>query len=256
MVGADGSAPDIPTIGRSIEVHCDGLCEPRNPGGIASYGFVARSAGGVVLREEGGFLCRGAEASNNVAEYGGAIRALQWALGNGYEAAEIVLHGDSRLLINQLSGEWAVRSPNIRPLWQKTRALIERFRDVRLVWVPREENEEANRLSVAAYVEVLEAERRERAREVEIDPVGKGLFLAQGKARRYLVDAVSGLCPCRDYKEINKGRFLAEAGFSVRCKHLLAAEAQQQITSDLWPSKTVGNSLPVSVRSSTTNAQS
>ena len=209
-------------------IYCDGLCEPRNPGGIATYGFVVYGPEDLVLHEEGGFLVRGEGASNNVAEYGAALQALKWTLGNGYEAAEIVLHGDSRLLINQLSGAWAVRSPKIRPLWEEAKALISRFREVRpeLRWVPREENEEADRLSVAAYVEVLEADRRGRAREVEIEPLGGGLFLAQGRARSYLLDAVNGLCPCRDHKQINKGRFLREvreAGFSIRCKHLLAA---------------------------------
>ncbi len=77
-----------------------------------------------------------------------------------------------------------------------------------------------------ARVAVLEEGRRERARDVKLERVGRGLYRAND---RYLVDAIFGLCGCRNFKRHNgeKKRKKEEPGVPlvvVRCKHLIAAE--------------------------------
>lgn len=212
-----------------LEVFCDGFCEP-NPGGLASYGFVVEGADGRELHRGKGVAARGRggpsapQATNNLAEYTAAIRALRWLLDElldeGHEGAPpVVLRSDSKLLVNQLAGSWRVKSASIVPLWQEARALSARFAGFRALWVPREENERADALSVEAYVEALESERAARADEVRLEPLGKGLFLANG---RYRTDALFGLCDCEDFRRTNRGRA------HVRCKHLLAASRE-------WP---------------------
>lgn len=199
-------------------VWADGLCEPVNPGGIACYGWIARRDGSV-LSEGWGVVARGPEATNNVAEYHALIEALEWLLAAGHEGEPVEIRSDSQLVVRQLSGEYAVRSGRIRPLYKRARRLLSRFRDIRLRWVPREENEEADLLSRRAYAEALVAERMERAVFLEAD------FLAGSRYRVrsgsgdgwYEVDLAVPSCSCLDF-----ARHRGLPGF--RCKHILAAE--------------------------------
>ena len=67
---------------------------------------------------------------------------------------------------------------------------------------------------------------RERASEVKLERVGRGLYRANGQ---YLGEVIFGLCGCRDFEMHNgkKKRKKGEAGVPfvvVRCKHLIAAE--------------------------------
>jgi ribonuclease HI len=43
-------------------------------------------------------------STNNVAEYTGIIRALEWLIANNYQNESIVINGDSQLVIQQIKG--------------------------------------------------------------------------------------------------------------------------------------------------------
>ena len=86
------------------------------------------------------------------------------------------------------------------------------FRRIRFVWVPREQNEEADTLSVAAYVEVQEKKRRDCVAAVTLEKREPSRFLTNGK---YLVNTEVGACTCPDFRRRHTVRF------SIRCKHLL-----------------------------------
>ena len=137
-------------------VYFDGLCEPVNPGGIATYGFIIYKDRRKVAEGKGvvgaGFL--GDDVTNNVAEYTALIKALEWLLAHNL-VEDLVIRGDSQLTIRQLQGVYEVRSSRLRPLHEKVRKLLSRFPSYRLEWVPREENAEADALSRAAYEEFL-----------------------------------------------------------------------------------------------------
>jgi ribonuclease HI len=199
-----------------IRIHCDGLCEP-NPGGLATYGFVIEEQDEANWREihrAKGVAARGRGATNNVAEYTAAIRALRWLADEHRTGTSIALYSDSHLLVNQLSGKWRVKSSQLRPLWSEARELLARFADSRPIWVSREQNEPADSLSVEVYVSTLESERTELAREVSAVMLRPGFYLADG---RHHVNVPLGLCSCRDFKKLNSGRF------HIRCEHLIAA---------------------------------
>lgn len=137
-----------------ITVYFDGLCEPVNPGGIATYGFVIYRDNSLI-HSEGGFIGAGYlgnDVTNNVAEYTALIKALEWLLENGYSDEELVIRGDSQLTIRQLKGEYSVHSPRIAPLYHRAMTLINQFRDVQFEWVPRSGNKEADSLSRQAYL--------------------------------------------------------------------------------------------------------
>jgi len=141
---------DVPP---GVVVHFDGACQPPRGGGVATYGFTVEGA----LEHEGrGLAVRpGApHATNNVAEYVGAICALEWLVAAGY-AGPVELIGDSQLVIEQTSGRYAVHAPHLAAYRDRLTQLGHQFADLRLRWVPREENRRADELSKVALEEAL-----------------------------------------------------------------------------------------------------
>ena len=120
-----------------------------NPG-PAAYGIRILDGDGAELFSGGERIGR---ATNNVAEYRGAIAALDKARALGL--TEIELRMDSELVVKQLGGEYRVRQPALAVLKQQLDELIRGFRRFRVRHVPREENGEADRLAN----EALEAGR-------------------------------------------------------------------------------------------------
>lgn len=138
----------------ALTIHFDGLCLPKNPGGVATYGFVAKR-GAKVVHEEGGLAAAPftPQATNNVAEYTGVLKALEWALAQGLEKEKVLVRGDSELVIRQLKGEYKVKSPSIVDLFTRVRDLSRKFSSITFEWVPREENSEADAMTNRAYAE-------------------------------------------------------------------------------------------------------
>jgi ribonuclease HI len=66
-----------------VTVFFDGACEPVNPGGVASYGFIVLQDEKEIYRESK-IVAEGPEASNNVAEYNGLLNALRWLYKSGH----------------------------------------------------------------------------------------------------------------------------------------------------------------------------
>lgn len=142
-----------------IRILVDGACEPVNPSGIATYGFVIYQDSRKIT--EGSGVIKHHDTSNNVAEYSAAIEAFRWLLDNRLFDEHIVVKSDSELLINQLSGIYAVRARRVRPLYEELKRLVEETKRVvrnqrkmpkiKFEWIPREENEEVDALSRRAY---------------------------------------------------------------------------------------------------------
>lgn len=139
----------------------DGLAEPQNPG-VACYGFVVLDEGGEVIGEGKGLAGEPFRpgSTNNRAEYVGLIEGLKWVVLTCPEA-NLVVNGDSQLVIRQMRGEYAVRSPNLVSLHGEARALARRVGRVRFEWIPRKENELADARSVQAYEEYWRSQGRD-----------------------------------------------------------------------------------------------
>jgi ribonuclease HI len=135
-----------------IEVYFDGLCEP-NPGGVATYGFVVRR-GGRVVHDGHGLACppRTPQCTNNVAEYTGLVKALEY-LATQDVKEPVLVRGDSELVLRQLTGAYKVKSPLLAPLYERVRELSARLPSIRFEHVPRESNAEADRLTRLAFAE-------------------------------------------------------------------------------------------------------
>jgi len=147
-----------------IEIYFDGACEPKNPEGIATFGFVIYNNREKIV-EDKGLACKpfSWQASNNVAEYTAMIKAFEWLLAN-FEIVDgdnIKAYGDSQLAIRQMTGEYTVNAERIRPLYKKACVLREQFKSITFLWVPREKNTEADALSHQAYEEYIDLSNQE-----------------------------------------------------------------------------------------------
>ena len=80
---------------------------------------------------------------NNVAEYVALLEALQHALALNAKALRV--YSDSQVVVRQMTGEYACRSPRLYSLHWTCRKLA-RALDFSIAHIDREENSEANRL--------------------------------------------------------------------------------------------------------------
>lgn len=117
----------------------DGGIVADQPGKMAGEAAI-----GVVLLEEISEAI-GPAKDHHVAEYRALIRGLEAARLRGIEHLRVCL--DSALLVNQLNGNWKVKAEHLRPLHERAASLIEQFADIKITWVPRKANAEADALA-------------------------------------------------------------------------------------------------------------
>ncbi|GAA2105159.1 bifunctional RNase H/acid phosphatase [Actinomadura alba] len=130
---------------RRLIVEADG--GSRGNPGPAGYGAVVRDAQtGEVLAEVAEAIGR---ATNNVAEYRGLIAGLGAAaeLTDAPERAAVEARMDSKLVVEQMSGRWKIKHPDMIPLAREARRLASGLGSVRFTWVPRAQNSHADRLA-------------------------------------------------------------------------------------------------------------
>jgi probable phosphoglycerate mutase len=120
-----------------------------NPGPAGYGAVVLDAASGEVLAEERASI---GHATNNVAEYSGLIAGLRAAarIAPG-AAAEVRM--DSRLVVEQMSGHWKIKHPDLIPLAGQAREAAGGLGPVSYTWVPRAQNAHADRLANEAMDE-------------------------------------------------------------------------------------------------------
>jgi ribonuclease H / adenosylcobalamin/alpha-ribazole phosphatase len=129
-------------VTRRLIVEADG--GSRGNPGLAGYGAVIRDArSGEVLAEVSEPIGR---ATNNVAEYGGLLAGLR-AAAKLVPGAETEVRMDSRLVVEQMSGRWKIKHPDLRQLAEQVSQAARSLGLVTYTWVPRERNTHADRLA-------------------------------------------------------------------------------------------------------------
>src|SRR5215210_4212488 len=129
-----------PLMDELITVEFDG--GSRGNPGPAGIGVVLRAADGTPLVTLGRFIGR---ATNNVAEYKALITALQKAKELG--AKRIKVLGDSELIVKQMRGEYRVKNPDLRVLYDEAQELYESFDAATIDHNYREDNSLADKLA-------------------------------------------------------------------------------------------------------------
>ena len=83
-------------------------------------------------------------ATNNVAEYTGALYGIKRARELG--ATQVELYMDSKLVIEQLSGNWKIKNDYLKQLAQDIKYHSKGI-EIHYYWIPREQNTIADELS-------------------------------------------------------------------------------------------------------------
>lgn len=171
---------------KNLILYCDGACEPRNPGGVATVGWaffllpdpsedeIPLAQEAQVVRDGRGTL--DPRATNNFAEYCALGRALRFLADQNWVGGSIQVYSDSQLMVNQISTKWQCKKEHLKELRARIWKLLEQLGlqnsnqeiiesldnkgyapknptpgDFCLKWVPRDENEFADALSKKAY---------------------------------------------------------------------------------------------------------
>ena len=136
----------------SVVIEADG--GSRGNPGPAAYGAVLLDAdtGEVHRRARRGI----GVATNNVAEYSGLIAGLELYREHTPEA-DLEVRMDSKLVVEQMSGRWKIKHPDMKPLALGARALAPA--GTTYTWVPREQNKHADRLANEALDGCASADR-------------------------------------------------------------------------------------------------
>lgn len=133
-----------------------GLCEP-NPGGVMAWGFVIDADGDLVTKAAVRSTCEA--NTNNVAAYyafGLLVREVVDLL-SASEAkrkrfAGLHVRGDSKLVVEQINGQWQVKAEALAPLHRRC---LELLKDTGqpwvLEWIEHGLNTAAVRAAAGAY---------------------------------------------------------------------------------------------------------
>lgn len=115
-----------------------------NPG-PASYGFTIADENGRLLHEEG--ECIGV-TTNNVAEYTAVLQALKKTAEKfSRNNLQIELFADSKLVAEQLSGRYKIKSPHLKSLIGQIQILALHLGEVIYNHIPRSQNLRADKLA-------------------------------------------------------------------------------------------------------------
>ena len=132
-------SPDA-SSGEEITAYCDGGARG-NPG-PAGFGVYITDHQGQTLAELSEFL---GIRTNNFAEYSGLLAALEFAL--RYDHPRLRVVSDSELMVKQIKGQYQVKSPDLRPLYEEAKRRIAGLDSFRIEHVLRNKNKHADRLA-------------------------------------------------------------------------------------------------------------
>lgn len=125
-------------------VYTDGASRG-NPG-HAAYGFTISEEKGKLLYEEGKYI---GVTTNNVAEYTAVLEALRHIrefIPKG-KSAYVELNADSKLVAEQLSGNYKIKSQHLKSIIEKILLLSSSFSEINFKHVRRAQNSRADRLA-------------------------------------------------------------------------------------------------------------
>lgn len=121
----------------AVKIYFDGGSRG-NPGPASGAAFADFEGG----HEKACFL---EHATNNEAEYRGLLMAIE--LAKELKLKKVIFLGDSKLVVNQVTGEWQAKNPLMAELRQEVLAALRGLPNWQIDWVRREFNSEADRVA-------------------------------------------------------------------------------------------------------------
>jgi len=159
-----------------IDVWIDGCCYPVNPEGTACAGYVIKRKG-LTIAKGSKIVGKGKGMTNNVAEYQALITVLEEIRKRQLHNEEIIINSDSQLLVNQMNGNWKVKSQLLYPLYREAKKRVANY-DLKIKWIPRELNEEADEMSRVAFKTHILKDTSQKDEQLEKEAI-KDLFTFQ-----------------------------------------------------------------------------
>ena len=139
-------------------IRCDGSIDTdhgKSPGGIeTAYGFIITTDLNYPIAWDHGRVPKEEGVTVNVGEYFAVIKALELLDGIGpaaYHDFETRVYSDSQLIIRQINGEYSVTKPHLKRLRDRVRELAAKWKKITFIWVPREQNEMADKLATSTW---------------------------------------------------------------------------------------------------------
>lgn len=133
----------------------DGACEPKNPGGAMGIGAVILDKENNRISQLSHYVRAKPENSNNVAEYQGfgwLVTKLNEIIPEG---SNVLIMGDSKLVVEQMNGNWNIKAGAYVQFAHKARPILEKLKEkcfVKVQWIPRENNSIADDLSKSPMI--------------------------------------------------------------------------------------------------------
>jgi probable phosphoglycerate mutase len=172
-------------VPREFVVEADG--GSRGNPGPAGYGAVVLDpVSGETLAEAAEYI---GVATNNVAEYKGLVAGLKAAHALDPEAL-VRVRMDSKLVVEQMSGRWKIKHPDMKPLAAEA-ARVFPPAQVTYEWIPRERNKHADRLANEAMDAGKQGKQWEPSRSTA------ALDARDAEAARVVGDAAAGAAKAR-----------------------------------------------------------
>ncbi|MGH7973117.1 MAG: ribonuclease HI family protein [Limisphaerales bacterium] len=182
--------PDPQADDKQIIAHIDG--GSRGNPGPAAYAVVVSGEDETHLASLSKYL---GHTTNNVAEYQGLLAALEYALEHNRRRLKIIT--DSELMARQINGQYKVKNPNLKVLYDRARALIAQFDSFRIEHVRREHNREADRLANEAMDAASKNKKPQRTPSSDPNPLHTTATYRQG------VLELDGSLPLDDGERVN-----------------------------------------------------
>lgn len=132
----------------NYKVYFDGCCDNRSRFKLMGFGVAFQIGDDFLDINHAGF--GGTNGTSNIAEYMALIQALKMCCEvNENKPSYFRLYGDSQLVINQINGDWAVKSEHLVPYHKEARLLADTLGDnLRSIgWIRRIYNKEADKYS-------------------------------------------------------------------------------------------------------------
>jgi ribonuclease HI len=141
-----------------LNCYFKGNCEPINPGGTASYAFIIFKDSNK-LYHEAKLICpsyhflpntifKPVTTSVNTSQYCACILLLTYLLQNGYKDEEIVIYGDSKLVVSQMNSSWKIGQGHYLFLGHYCKhVLLGLFKNIRFQRIREDQNFIVNELS-------------------------------------------------------------------------------------------------------------
>jgi ribonuclease HI len=129
-----------------VTIYTDGGARGNpGPGGC---GAVIKDGSGKTIKEISEFL---GHTTNNVAEYMGLVRSLEFIMRN--KPDNVIIYTDSNLVVNQIQGKFKVKDRKIQPLHKYCTDMLKKLKSYQIMHVKREKNREADALANKAMDE-------------------------------------------------------------------------------------------------------